>query len=99
LDRLPVLLVAVHCAIEVIWERRRNTWLKEQDVPANAPILEPIHRWQREVNKPGTYDMEVDTSLLSPTEYARTIRRHLDDGPEPLTFRRLPKMQTDEAEC
>lgn len=99
LDRLPVLFVGVRCSIEVIWERRRNTWLKGQDVPADAPVPEPVHRWQREVHKPGIYDMEVDTSLLSPTECAQAIRRHLDDGPAPLAFRRLAEMQTDEAEC
>jgi chloramphenicol 3-O phosphotransferase len=35
------------------------------------------------------YDLEVDTSVLSPEESAELIRRRLDDGPPPSAFRRL----------
>lgn len=93
---LPVLFVGVRCPIEVIWERHRNTWLKGQDLPADAPVPEPLHRWQREVHEPGIYDIEVDTSLLSPAECARAIRRHLDDGPAPSAFQQLSAMTTDQ---
>jgi chloramphenicol 3-O phosphotransferase len=86
---LPVLLVGVRCPVEVIWERRRNTWLKDEGVPADSPVPDEVHRWQREVHKPGIYDFEVDTSSLSPAECADAIRRRLEDGPAPSAFQRL----------
>ena len=90
LDGLPVLLVGVRCPTEVIMERRRNTgW----DDGSSADMPEPgVVRWQREVHKPGIYDLAVDTSLLSSEECARAIRQHLEDGPAPSAFRRLAAM-------
>jgi chloramphenicol 3-O phosphotransferase len=38
-------------------------------------------RWQREVHDPGIYDLEVDTSVLSPDECATAIARRLAQGP------------------
>jgi chloramphenicol 3-O phosphotransferase len=49
----------------------------------------PVRRWQREVHLPGIYDLELDTSRLSPTECAEAIRRRLDGGPAPTAFARL----------
>jgi len=95
LNGLPVLFVGVRCPTEVIWERLRNTWLKPQDIPADAPVPEPTQRFQLEVHKPGIYDLEVDTSLLSPEECAERIRNHMDDGPAPSAFRRLAAMPAD----
>ena len=94
-DGLPVLFVGVRCPVEVIWERYRNTWLREQDLPADAPVPDPVQQWPREVHKPGLYDLEVGTSLLSPEECAETIRNHLDDDPAPSAFRRLAAMPSD----
>ena len=94
LNGFPVLLVGVRCPIEVIWKRRRNTWLKEEGIPADSPVPDPVYRFQREVHKPGIYDLEVDTSLLSPEECAQMIRRRLEDGPAPSAFQRLAKMST-----
>jgi chloramphenicol 3-O phosphotransferase len=95
LDGLPVLFVGVRCPVEVIWERLRNTWLEEQDIQADAPVPEPTQRWQREVHEPGIYDLEVDTSLLSPAECAKAIRHHLDSGPAPSAFRQLAGTPAD----
>jgi len=55
----------------------------------DAQVLEAIHRFQREVHTPGVYDLEVDTSLLSPGECAEAIRRHLEGGPAATAFQRL----------
>ena len=88
LDGLPALLVGVRCPVEIIMERRRNTgWSKGGS--ADSPVPDAVQRWQREVHIPGIYDLEVDTSLLSPGECADVIRRHLEDGPAPSAFRRL----------
>ena len=88
LDGLPALLVGVRCPVEAIMERRRSTgWSKGE--PADSPVTDAVQLWQREVHVPGIYDLEVDTSLLSPEECADVIRRHLDDGPAPSAFQRL----------
>jgi chloramphenicol 3-O phosphotransferase len=90
---LPVFFVGVRCPIEVVMERRNAgqpgrdgeylTGSTSGDIPA------PILRWQRDVHIPGIYDLEVDTSVLSPMESAAAIRRRLADGPPPSAFRRL----------
>jgi chloramphenicol 3-O phosphotransferase len=90
---LPVLFVGVRCPIEVIMERRnagqpgrRGAYVTGSP---DEPIPAPVRRWQREVHVPGTYDLEVDTSLLSPAECAGLIRRRLAEGPPPTAFRQL----------
>lgn len=91
LSRLPVLFVGVRCPIAIIMERRRATgW--NADSPADAPVPQPVRLWQHEVHIPGIYDLEVDTSLLSPSECASAIRRHLEGGPAPSAFQRLAAM-------
>ena len=91
LKELPVLFVGIYCPIEVIMERRRNTgW--NQDHPAGAPIPPPIHLWQREVHLPGIYDLELDTSLLTPQECAETIQQHLKSKPISSAVQRLAAM-------
>jgi chloramphenicol 3-O phosphotransferase len=90
LKGLPVLFVGVRCPIEVIMERRRNTWGAAGSADSSVPA--PVHRFQREVHIPGIYDLEVDTSSLSPGECAEVIRRRLGDGPVPTAFKRLAAM-------
>jgi chloramphenicol 3-O phosphotransferase len=92
LKGLPVLFVGVRCPIEVIMERRRNTW--GGDGSADAPVPRAVRLWQRAVHIPGTYDLQVDTSLLSPEECAEVIRRRLQDGPPPSAFQRLAALST-----
>jgi chloramphenicol 3-O phosphotransferase len=93
LSGLPVLFVGVRCPIEVVMERR-NTGQPDREGEyatgtAAEPIPPPVRRWQEKVHIPGVYDLEVDTSVLSPEESAELIRRRLDDGPPPSAFRRL----------
>ncbi|MCH8025460.1 MAG: chloramphenicol phosphotransferase [Chloroflexi bacterium] len=87
---LPVLFIGVRCPIDVIMERRRDS------PPGNyvaaspgEPIPPPVLLWQEEVHKPGIYDLEVDTSLLSPEGCAEAIRRRLAEGPPPSAFQQL----------
>ncbi|MEH2067940.1 MAG: hypothetical protein V7K47_07190 [Nostoc sp.] len=88
LNGLPVLFVGVRCPIEIIMERRQNTgWNVESE--ANSPVPRPVELWQREVHIPGIYDLEVDTSLLSPAACAQMIRQHLANSPAPSAFQRL----------
>jgi chloramphenicol 3-O phosphotransferase len=89
---LPALLVGVRCPIDEIM-RRRNAGQPGReghyatgtiDVPVPAPVI----LWQERVHEPGIYDLEVDTSRLTPQESAAAIRRRLDEGPA-TAFRRL----------
>ncbi len=93
LDGLPVLFVGVGCPIEVIMERRNAEQAGREGQYATGseaePIPPPVRLWQREVHIPGIYDLEVDTSLLSPEECAEAIRKRLQDGPPPSAFRQL----------
>ena len=93
LTGLPVLFVGVRCPIDIIMERRRTTgWSAESS--ADTPVPHPVRLWQREVHIPGIYDLEVDTSLLSPEACAALIRQHLDHGPAPSAFQRLAVLAT-----
>lgn len=90
---LPVLFVAVRCPIEVIMERRNAGQVGRAGEYVTGsrtdPIPAPVGLWQLEVHIPGIYDLEVDTSLLSPAACAEVIRRRLDDGPPGSVFQQL----------
>jgi chloramphenicol 3-O phosphotransferase len=93
LSGLPVLFVGVRCPIDVVMERR-NTGQPGRvgeyaTGTAAEPIPPPVRRWQEKVHLPGVYDLEVDTSRLSPEQCAEAIRRRLEEGPPPSAFRRL----------
>ncbi len=88
LNGLPVLFVGVRCPIEIIMERRQNTGWNVVNA-AESPVSPAVELWQREVHIPGIYDLEVDTSLLSPGACAEVIRQHLINGPAPSAFQRL----------
>ncbi|HUZ00437.1 MAG TPA: hypothetical protein VMU89_08800 [Thermomicrobiaceae bacterium] len=93
LEGLPALFVGVHCPIEVIMQRRNAGQAGREGEyavgTATEPIPAPVRRWQREVHRPGVYDLEVDTSRLTPAECAEAIRRHLLCGPPASAFHHL----------
>jgi chloramphenicol 3-O phosphotransferase len=93
LNGLPVLLVGVRCPADVIIERRGNTGWDNDSSPES--VRDRVDRWQREVHTPGIYDLEVDTSSLSPEECAEVIRRRLEDGPAASAFQRLAAMSKE----
>ena len=95
LSGLPVLFVGVRCPVEVIIERRRATGWHSGASP-EPDVLNEVRRFQREVHIPGVYDLEVDTSLLSPGECAEVIRQRVVDGPPPSAFQRLAVMAAGE---
>lgn len=92
LEGLPVLFVGVRCPIEVIMQRRKADQPGREGMYATGsaenPIPTPVRLWQRRVHDPGIYDLELDTSVLSPEECADAIRRRLQ-GPPPSAFRQL----------
>ena len=83
LEGLPALLIGVRCPLPVIMERRRASDM----LPAEG--VEPVERWQREVHLPGIYDLELDTSVLSPAECAATIAARLNGDRPPAAFHQL----------
>jgi len=94
LKGLPVLLVGVRCPLDVIVERRRATWPSSNADDDSAPKAARL--WEQAVHTPGIYDLEVDTSKLSPTECADAIRQRLEGGSPPSAILRLAVMVTDE---
>jgi chloramphenicol 3-O phosphotransferase len=93
LERLPVLFVGVRCPLEVIMERRRGEQqgvaLASVSGAPNDTVPDPVLRWQHDVHVPGIYDLEVDTSVLTPAQCAELIRRRLIEAPVPSAFQRL----------
>ncbi|MDX8529659.1 chloramphenicol phosphotransferase [Mesorhizobium sp. VK25A] len=93
---LPVLFVGVRCPIEEILRRRAADGANTPYVMGSKddPVPLPVRLWQEEVHKPGLYDLEVDTSRLSPQACAEVIRERLIAGPEPTAFRTLAGLST-----
>lgn len=90
---LPALLVGVRCPLEVIMDRRNRDQAGREHryvtATAEDPLPAPVLAWQQAVHTPGIYDVEVDTSVLSPDACADAIRRRLVDGPPPTALERL----------
>lgn len=82
LQGLPVLFVGVRCPLDEIMKRRGHSE-KGQYLTGTAddPVPLPVRRWQLAVHEPGIYDLEVDTSVLTPWECAQAILERLDRSP------------------
>lgn len=88
---LPVLFIGVRCPIDVILQRRAESAEENAYVigsPADPAPL-PVRLWQEAVHSPGLYDLEVDTSVLSPMQCAERISELLQQGPRPTAFQKL----------
>jgi chloramphenicol 3-O phosphotransferase len=89
---LPALLVGVRCPVEVIMQRRDAGHPgREGHYVTSGPdgeVPPPVLRWQEEVHRPGIYDLEIDTSAVTPEAAAAMIRQRLD-GPAPSAFTQL----------
>jgi len=88
LSGLPALFVGVRCPLEVIMARRNadpqgGFYVGGDGVPA------PVQRWQDAVHQPGIYDLEVDTSVLTPEQCVAAIAAVLSAPPRPSAFERL----------
>ena len=78
LEGYPVLFIGVRCPINEIMRRRANTQYASYD--ENGVIPKPILLWQQSVHIPGIYDLEVDSSVSTPSEIAEIIRNRLGEG-------------------
>lgn len=93
LHGLPVLFVGVRCGLQVIMQRRDASQPGREGhyvtSATDGAIPQPVLRWQEEVHVPGVYDLEVDTSALTPAQCAALIDQRLRRGPPPSAFPRL----------
>ncbi len=68
---LPAWLVGVRCPLEVLEQREK---LRRDRTLGQARLQhDPVHRH-------GIYDLEVDTSIQSPEECAREIKKRIENG-------------------
>ncbi|HXK33858.1 MAG TPA: chloramphenicol phosphotransferase [Dehalococcoidia bacterium] len=81
LGRLHALLVGVHCPLDEIMRRRIATWGPDDRVTPDEPVPEPVRRWQAAVHAGWPYDLELDTSKMTPDECAAAILARLAAGP------------------
>ena len=88
LEGLPVLFVGVRCPLEVIWQRRRESW-GQDEATADDSLRRAVERWQDVVHAAVAYDLEVDTSILAPAQCADLIATRVADGPPGVAFERL----------
>ncbi len=94
---LPVLFVGVRCPVEVIMDRRdAGETGREGRYVTSGPggeVPGPVLRWEREIHRGKSYDLEVDTSRLSPQQCAEAIRQNLQQQTgRPSAFERLASM-------
>ena len=87
---LPVLFVGVRCPIETIMARR-NADPRGGYYEAGDSVPAPVLRWQEAVHAGKTYDLELDTSLLTPAECAARIEKALAIPPAPSVFETLAR--------
>jgi chloramphenicol 3-O phosphotransferase len=80
LDGLPTLVVGVRCPVEVVWARRRESWGQDLE-DADERTVAAVERWQATVHERLDYDLDVDTSLLSPARCADAIADRLAGPP------------------
>jgi chloramphenicol 3-O phosphotransferase len=97
LNGLPALLVGVRCPVDVIMQRRARVHPGREGYyvtgTENEPLPAPVLRWQVEVHRPGLYDMEIDTSVMTPPQCAAAIKDRLA-GPAPTALAQLAAIAT-----
>jgi chloramphenicol 3-O phosphotransferase len=82
--RLPALFVGVRCPLEVVEQRERDR--RDRTLGQARAQFHKVHAH-------GLYDLEVDTSQLSPEQCAQRIAARLLDGPPPQALAILRELQ------
>ena len=77
LHGLPVLWVGVRCPIDVIMARR-NADPRGGHYAAGDTVPPPVMRWQEAVHRSMAYDLELDSSAMTPEQCADAIEAALD---------------------
>lgn len=82
----PVWLVGVSCPLETVHQRAAAR------ADRKWPFYLPLATWmfdEAHTHTQGIYDLEVDTSRLTPTECALQIKHELDERGSPAAFKQL----------
>ena len=87
LKDFPVLFVGIRCPLDIVMERRIETWNTGYTEDGDVP--QPVILWQDSVHVPGIYDLELDTSVLSSEECADAIRMRLETEPYGTAFKQI----------
>ena len=87
LGGLPAFFIGVRCPIDVVMARRQATWGRSYAEDGSIP--RPVLLFQALVHIPGVYDLEVDSSEMSPQACAEAIRVRIDEGPPPTALQQL----------
>ncbi|MCB8976173.1 MAG: AAA family ATPase [Ardenticatenaceae bacterium] len=82
LHDLPIWFVGVHCDLAVAEQRERD---RGDRAPGGARTFYPL------VHLHTLYDVEVDTTHLSPDACARQVKAHLDEAKQPQAFQQLAR--------
>ncbi|PKG23112.1 chloramphenicol phosphotransferase CPT family protein [Niallia nealsonii] len=90
LKDFPVLFVGIRCPLDIVMERRIETWNTGYTEDGDVP--QPVILWQDSVHVPGIYDLELDTSVLSSEECAGAIRMQLETEPYGTAFKQIADM-------
>jgi chloramphenicol 3-O phosphotransferase len=88
LEGLPVLFVGVHCPLDVIWQRRAETWGQDR-ATAEPDLVDAVERWHVLVHAGHSYDVEVDTSVLTALQCADVVLARVEAAPSGAAFWRL----------
>jgi chloramphenicol 3-O phosphotransferase len=78
---LPAYLIGIQCPLDVLEQRERS---RKNRTLGQAKLQFPV------IHKYTLYDLEVDTSILSPEECARRIQSRLGEPPQ--AFRQMRQM-------
>lgn len=84
---LPALVVGVRCPIDVIMQRRMDTWRDAYAQDGSVPAR--VRLWQEAVHIPGIYDLEVDTGSASAAACADSISHRLLNEKPPSALTRI----------
>ncbi len=85
---LPARVVGVRCPLDEVVRRRRASGVGDEARGTDATVSPAVRRWQVAIHRPGVYDLEVDTSVLTASEAAARILEHLATGPPPTALAR-----------
>lgn len=77
---LPAYLVGIRCLLDLLEQRERSR--KDRTLGQARLQFDLVHAH-------GIYDLEVDTSLLSPVECAKKIMAYIQSGVPPRAFTRI----------
>ena len=80
---LPAYLIGVRCPLDVLEQRERE---RKNRTPGQARAQFDV------IHAHGIYDLQVDTSILSPIECALQIKRRVQDDGPPSAFKRLRQL-------